>query len=144
MSTNTGATLEAARRQGMADACVLILATKRLPATISYADLTRMVGCTNREAADAVARFKDRARQRQGLPPVAVENGRLRQRKRRGAPGPAPDGHKWCGQGQHFTPTTEFSPNRATPDGLQGMCKPCRSDYDRERNARRTAAGLAR
>ncbi|MBP7594331.1 MAG: hypothetical protein KA755_01630 [Candidatus Microthrix sp.] len=83
MSTTPGATLEAARRQGMADACVLILASKRLPSTITYADLTRMVGCTNREAVDAVARFKDRARQRQGLPPVAVENGRLRAVARR-------------------------------------------------------------
>lgn len=136
-------TLEAARVRGMADACVLLLASKQLPATLSYRDLTTLVGLSNRDAVEAVERFKDRLRVQRGLPPaLATENGRLRQRTKRTAPGPAPDGQKWCGQGAHFVDLSGFSTNRATPDGLQSMCRPCRRDYDRERNARRTVAGL--
>lgn len=133
---------EAARRAGMADACVLILASRRMPATVTFADLIAMVGCTNREGVEAVTRFKDRARARQGLPPVATQNGRLQKRQARQAPGPAPDGMKWCGQGGHFVPRSEFSANATKPDGLQVMCRPCRSDYNRERRERRRAAQL--
>lgn len=132
------------RREGMADACVLIVASKRLPSTITYADLVNLVGLGHAEGVAAVDRFKARARRanlrvvaggRQDVILPGEPGGGTYNR----APRPARPGEKWCGRCSRFRPVSEFGVNRNASDGPQSYCRPCAREASRESHARRRA-----
>lgn len=55
--------------------------------------------------------------------------------------------YKWCVQGKHYAPKTQFAKNKTKSDGLQGSCKThdnerTREDYRERRRADRT--GMSR
>lgn len=118
-------------RQGLADAAVAIVATKRLPHHITATDIGQVLGLTHQELVLAVDRFKIRRRQGAPLGPVGglrrstgtVTSSAPQRPTPRRAPGPAPAGQKWCGWHATFHPLDDFGKNRGTKDGLQNYCR---------------------
>lgn len=103
--------LAAVRREGMAEAVVLLVANRAVPPAATVGLLAQALGLEQAEVKAALTRVRARTARERGVRLVR--------------PAVVPDGHKWCPWAGHVAPRTDFGANAAKPDGLSPYCREC-------------------
>ncbi len=113
------------QQRGASDAAIRLMTSGLVRPGVTYKDVCRAMGITDRAAVDAVTRYKARTRPK---------------RKRHNQPHDPPAGTKWCGYAGHFPPLEDFAPNRSSTTGYQSWCRGCNVEARQEQRKRGRAA----